>query len=375
MKRKVLILFGGKSYEHDISIVSAFQCVKAFDEYLYDISLVYIDLSGKWRLVKKYSLEHFLSVREKLQEVQLCVNDNYLYIKGKSGKYKQLSAIDVVFPIMHGLNGEDGCIAGYLSLSNIPYVGSDNVSSAIGIDKSLFKKVCNNLPVVDYVEFSNFEPDRFDNKVEFVDKKVGFPCIIKPVKLGSSIGINYCENKDNFEKLLKKSLNFDKKVIIEPFIKNMREFNIALFSYCGDVVYSEIEEPLLNDNILTFNDKYMNFSEQSTHKNIPAKLNQKLRNEILNMAKQCYVACGCSGVVRVDFIYDKDSKKLYINEVNTIPGALGLYLFEASGIDRKEVVNMLIHEAIRGYNIEKKNQIYFDSSVLKNKNLSKFNKF
>jgi len=374
MKKKVLIIFGGMSCEHDISIVSTFQCLKNFDAYLYDIILVYIDKNGVWRLVNELSLESFLKNREKLKEVQLGINENVLYKKVGNGKYKKVSNIDMVFPIMHGLNGEDGAIAGLLKMSNIPYVGCDNESAVIGIDKILFKKCCNNLPLLKYEVVEINDIKNIENIKDRVKNKIGYPCIIKPSKLGSSIGINFCKNEENLLNLLKNSLNFDKKLIIEPFIEEMREFNIAIFSYCGDVVFSEIEEPILKEKILTFKDKYMNFSEQETFKNIPANISKKLRSEICELAKKCYIECGCSGVVRIDFIFDNKNKKLYINEINTIPGALALYLFETNNIERKDVINKIIHEALRVYNSDRNIQTVFNSDVLNNKNLSKFNK-
>ena len=214
MKKKVLIIFGGKSCEHDISIVSTFQCLKCFDEYLYEIYMVYIDAKGVWRYVSKFSLDEFLNNREKFKEAQLGINDNILYKKSKNGNFKKLTKIDVVFPIMHGLNGEDGTLAGLLKLSNIPFVGCDTISSSIGIDKTLFKKCCNNLSVLKYDVVGIEDLKNARDLKEKILNNIGFPCIIKPSKLGSSIGIEFCKNEENLLNLIKKSLNFDKKVII-----------------------------------------------------------------------------------------------------------------------------------------------------------------
>lgn len=373
MKKNVLIIFGGRSYEHDISVVSAFQTLKSFDEYLYNIILVYIDVNGDWRLIKSRTIDNFLKERDKAFKVELGINDGVLY-KKKKHKLKRFFKVDIVFPVVHGINSEDGNIAGYLNIVNIPYVGCDNVSSAIGIDKDKFKKVCNELGVLNAVVVNEEDANNDTLFKEKITNNISFPCIVKPNRLGSSIGINYCENAENLLKNIKKSLNFDKKVIIEPYIAKMREFNIALFSYEDELIISEIEEPFHNDNILSFDDKYMNFSEEYIHKNLPAKLSQKLKSDIVNTAKKCYGLCGCSGVVRVDFIYDVEKKKLYLNEINTIPGALGLYLFEADGVDRKDVINKLIHESLRLFERDKNNVLEYKSEVLKNDNVSKFNK-
>jgi len=374
MMKKVLIIFGGRSYEHDISIVSTFQCLKAFDEYLYDISLVYIDMKGEWKLIKSRTPSEFLKERDNACIVELGINDCVLYKKMKN-KLKKICNIDIVFPIVHGINSEDGNLAGYLNTIGIPFVGCDNVSSSIGIDKEKFKKVCTELGVLNCIGIDETNFDESGNLETQIADKIIFPCIIKPNRLGSSIGINICKNNEDLIKNIKKSLSFDKKVIVEPYINKMREFNISLFDFENETIFSEIEEPFHNDHILSFNDKYLNFQEQYNNKEIPAKISLKLKNDIFKKAKECYKLCGCSGVVRVDFIYDVDNKKLYLNEINTIPGALALYLFEAKGIDKKDVINKLIHETLRIYEKEKNNTIEYCSGVLKNKNLSKFNKW
>lgn len=373
MKKKVLILFGGRSFEHDISIISTFQCLKYFDEYLYDLVLVYIDQMGKWKLVKdSSSLNKFLKDRESLKEVQLGANEDLLYIK-KSRKYKPLCKVDVVFPIMHGINGEDGNIMGLLQMSNIPFVGCNYISSAIGIDKSLFKKVMRRDRVLPMVELC--ADDILDGcGYEKVKKEIGFPCIIKPNKLGSSIGIEKCEDDVNFNELVKKSLKFDEKVVIEPYISNLREFNIALYKIGGEFVVSEIEEPFSSEEILSFKDKYLNYSDQYVAKNIPAKIGKTIKDKIVLFAKECYDLLKCRGVVRVDFMYDKSVKKLYVNEINTIPGALALYLFEAAVIDRKTVVNDVINESFRVFQNDREMNTKYDSLVLRQGGLSKFNK-
>lgn len=369
MKKNVLVIFGGRSYEHDISIVSTFQCLKSFDEYLYDLYLVYIDINGDWRLIKSRAMKDFIKERSIAQKITLCPNDHVLYKKFKS-KIKKVCKIDIVFPIVHGINSEDGNLSGYLTTINIPYVGCDNISSSIGIDKDKFKKVCANLGVLNCLSIDEYDLIN-DTKLA---EKILFPCIIKPNRLGSSIGINCCKNSENLTKSVKNSLKFDKKVVIEPLVRKMREFNIALFSYENEFVVSEIEEPYHKDDILSFNDKYMNFSEDYYNKDLPAKMSQRLRNNIIENAKKCYMLCGCSGIVRVDFIYDVDNKKLYLNEINTIPGALALYLFEANGIDKKDVVNKVIHESLRCFSQEKNRMVEYKTKVLQNENLSKFNK-
>ena len=240
--------------------MSAFQCLKSFDEYLYNIYCVYIDQKGVWRYFKDKTLKEFMEQRNNFSVCQLGVNENVFYIL-KGGKYKKLitvDTVDVVVPIMHGINGEDGCISGLLNMCNIPYVGSDNISSAIGIDKYLFKKMCDHLPILPY-EVCGFE-DIVDDAdfVNNISKKVGFPCIVKPCRQGSSIGVNICKNEENLINSIKNSLNFDKKVILEKFVGDMREFNIAVLLSGGELIVSEIEEPISGQNILTFEDKYLN---------------------------------------------------------------------------------------------------------------------
>jgi len=370
LSKNLLIIFGGKSSEHDISIISAFQFINSCDEYLYNMVPVYIDKNGIWHYVKNISMNDFLKNKDSLPICQLGVNENYLYIK-KGNIYKRKFNIDVAIPILHGVNGEDGAIAGLLKLSNIPFVGSDSISSAIGMDKLLFKKVCKdfNILPVECIENCNIENEDLIDKIS---ENIGFPCIIKPCRQGSSIGINICENKENLLENIKKSLKFDKKVLIERFVGSMREFNVAILSSGGELVFSEIEEPILTKNILTFEDKYMNFSGQEVSKKIPAKIGVKLREKIIKTAKDCYLKCGFSGVVRIDFIYDVENKILYLNEVNTIPGAMALYLFEYVEIGKRGVIDSLVREALRVHQNGKNDTCEFNTNVLNNKIINKF---
>ena len=266
MKKNVLILFGGRSCEHDISIISAFQCVKYFNNSLYDVTMVYIDSEGYWRLLEKNdNVDNFIKHKSRLKEVQLGINDHFLYIK-KKNNLKKLKEIDIAFPILHDVNGEDGAIMGLLNMLNMADVGCSQLSSGIGIDKSVFKRVCNDLPVLSSVDVN--EENIINNEesiISVIEKKIGFPCIIKPSRLGSSIGINVCKSRDELSTLICKSIKFDKKLVIEKFVKNMREFNIALYKINNEWVISDIEEPILYEEVLSFKDKYLNFSEQEVH--------------------------------------------------------------------------------------------------------------
>ena len=374
MKKNIVVLFGGNSSEHDISIVSAFYVRKFLDEYLYNVDMVYINKKQELFLCKDCkNLKDFLS-NKKIKRVAIC--DEYLYFKNKQ-KLKPYKLIDVVLPILHGVNGEDGTIESYLKFNNLCRVTPNLFTACVGMDKALFKKVIENLiSVLPFVEVNDFNMGDIKIIESEIEKRIGYPCIIKPARQGSSIGIEICENKENLQNLLKKCLKFDKKLIIEPYLTKFREFNVAIYKTQFETKVSEIEEPFVGKNILSFEEKYLNFSGQNTTKlkKIPPKINKKLYNEIVENAKLAYQKINANGVIRFDFIYDQINKKLYLNEANTIPGSLAIYLFSPKGIGEDEVLNDLIGTACTEHFLEKTLNNDYKSDVLKLGTTGKFSK-
>lgn len=374
MKKNLVILFGGDSTEHDISIVSAFYVLKYINEYLYKPILIYIDRENNFfKLQKVHDIMEFTQ-NKKFERVQMLDGKVFKY-KGK--RLVRICDVDAVLPIMHGVNGEDGCIAGFLKLNNFVAVTPGIDTAVVGMDKALFKKCVSDIvPVLKCEEFTKNDLSIITSKCLDVKNNIGFPCIIKPARQGSSIGIEICENEKNFEKIIKKCLNFDKKIIIEPFLTKFREFNIAMYRCQNGIVASEIEEPILRKKMLSFEEKYLNFSGLGGEKikNIPPKISKKLYGEIVDNASKVYEYLQCDGVIRFDFIYDTINKKLYLNEMNTIPGSLALYLFAPKDKTETEVLNDVIRNAERKWFVEHHNKPKYESNVLKMTSVAKFKK-
>ena len=374
MKKNIVVMFGGTSTEHDISIASTFYVLKYVNEYLYNLFLVYVGKDNSLNLVENVRLLSEFQSLKKFKRVALI--DGALYVLA-GRKYKKLSDVDSVLPIMHGVGSEDGTIDGYLKINNVARATPNLETACIGMDKTVFKNCISPFaPALNYVEVTEQSLDDIEKVIKEIERKIGFPCIVKPARQGSSIGIEICKNKENLQKTLKNCLKFDKKLIIEKYLSDFREFNVALYSTVDRIKISEIEEPLVQKDMLSFEEKYLNFSGNASKKSkqIPPKISKRLYTEIVTTAEKVYRNLDCNGIIRFDFIYDNVAKKLYVNEMNTIPGSLALYLFAPKGISEDEVVNDLIIDAIRRRFLEKNNRTDFKSDVLKLTNINKFEK-
>lgn len=366
MKTVIGVFFGGKSVEHEVSIISALQVINAIDKEKYDVIPIYITKENRFfsseLLLKIDIYKDMKELEKKCDEVYFTHENFQMIVNKKEGAFKKvLGKIDVVFPVVHGLNVEDGTLQGFLEMYNIPYVGCDVCASAVGMNKIIFKKVleASNIPVIEYSEIyaKNFEED--ENKVlEEIKSKLSYPIILKPANLGSSVGIKIVKNDDEFFEGVRFVLEFTDKILVERCVTNLREINSAILGDCTEVLVSELEEPLKQDEFLSFKDKYM--SEQggakgsktssgmaSLTRKIPADLEESEKNLILELSKKVFKILDCAGVARIDYIIDEDSKKIYVNEINTIPGSISFYLWEPKGISFDELCDRLIRIAIK----------------------------
>ncbi|MBQ7351593.1 MAG: D-alanine--D-alanine ligase [Clostridia bacterium] len=368
----IAVIFGGESCEHDISILTGVQLMLHCDEYIYNIFPVYIDKNGKWRTGDSLKdLDNYSSNHKKLKECCFIPGCDFLYIK-KGKKYIKFLKIDCSILCLHGLRGEDGSVASIMELSKIPYANSSICASSICLDKCLFKKVASSLccNVIDSVCINSNEFSYDYSMVETKIEKLGFPCIIKPARLGSSIGIVVCENKENLYDSLKNAFIYDDKLLIEMFVDIKKEVNIALFSNKGEIVFSQTEEPVSSDKILSFENKYLkNPGGFETIKRIvPADISPIQNEQVNTMARVLYKELGMSGVVRFDFIIDKDDS-VFINEVNTIPGSMANYLFDKKEYSYSNLIDCWIKDAIWRKGKADKLLKVFDSSVLSSGNI------
>ena len=381
MKIKVGVLFGGVSVEHEVSIISALQAIKNMDLNKYEIIPIYIDKKGVWHtgeILKDINIYKDMDDLKRFTNECILVNKEnkfYLQTTGLFKRYKY--EIDIIFPIVHGTNVEDGKLQGYLETINVPYVGSDVLASALGQDKVAQKAIyeVNKLPILPYIWFYDYE---YNNDSEEYLKKInqlGYPVIVKPANLGSSIGIAVAKNEDELQKVIKEAINYDKKILVEKCLTDLKEVNISVLGNYQSIDTSLIEEVNNSHHILTFDDKYLNGNKtkgmSGSSRKIPADISKKMQEEIVNIAKKAFLALGNSGVVRIDFLIDNETKKVYINEINTCPGSLSFYLWEPSNKKYSELLDELIKIGIRNYQYKQKKINSFDSNILSNFNGTK----
>lgn len=325
--KKVLVLCGGNSSEHKVSLISAKSILNNIDNNLFEASTVIIDYDNKWY---EYGGKVDYLSEWKQQEYEHI--DNIVdYLK----KY------DVVFPITHGTNGEDGKLQGMLDLFNIKYIGCKTSSSAICMDKDFSKMIFSYLgiPQVPFITITN---KKF--KIHDIIKKLGLPLIVKPANCGSSIGINKANNKKELKKAIIEAFKYDEKIIIEKFIK-ARELECGILED-KDFYISEIGEILPANEFYDYNAKYENKKSCTT---IPAKLTKEVKDKIIKYVKIAFDGINGKGFARIDFFYDEDNGQLYLNEINTLPGftEISMYpkLFAYSGIEYKDLITKLINNS------------------------------
>lgn len=352
MKLSIGVIFGGRSLEHDLSVLTAIQAMDNIDKERYEVVPIYItkDLTfysgGMLRYIDSY--KDFRLIDRYATKVNL-INKNGKFILQTTGLIKRVyKEIHLAFPMVHGKYTEDGSIVGYLETLGIPIVGSDIYSSSLCQDKVFTKEVLNgnDIPVVDYVYFSDsdYKLDKEDifKKIE----ELSYPLIIKPARLGSGIGIEIVNRKEELESSIEKAMKNDERVLVEEYIADRREFNIAVLLSKGKLIGSVIEE-IIKDEPCNYYDKYRKDNEDDTFKRIfPADISKTLTEEIEKTSKKTYKVLALSGVARIDYVYDNKKKKLYVNEVNTIPNFFSHHLFDDKNIDYRELLGIMIKEAI-----------------------------
>lgn len=388
MKIKVGVIFGGESVEHEVSIISAVQAMESMDIEKYDIIPIYISKNRIWytgAMLKDIDIyKNFDDLKRYAKEVVLVRKDDKFYLQNTKGIFrKNITDIDIMFPIVHGNNVEDGSIQGYLESVGIPYVGSHVLGSALGQDKVLMKQVFenNNIPVVSYVWF--YENEYIESREKILEKinKLNYPVVVKPATLGSSVGITYVDDKSNVDKAIKEAMKYDVKILVEKAVQNLIEVNCSVLGDYKNQQTSTLEEVLSDNELLTYADKYIGSSKgklkggmksskgmASTSRIIPARIDKKLADEVVEISKHAFRVLNLSGVCRIDFLIDEKEKKVYINEPNTIPGSLAFYLWEPVGKGYKQLLTDMINIAIKEYKLKQRKTYSFDSNILSNYN-------
>ncbi|MBR6902504.1 MAG: D-alanine--D-alanine ligase, partial [Clostridia bacterium] len=349
MKINVAVFFGCRSVEHEVSIISAVQAMRAMDSSKYEITPVYVSKGGSmYSSAEMFNIEFFRDI-DKL----LSVSEEVTFVKKSDGvfmhpinkkAFKRIkdTKIDLAFPIVHGTNCEDGTIAGYFEFLGLPYISCDIISAAVGMDKAVFKDVLKSagLPVLDCVRFTSREyMTDSDSIIKRINQNVSFPLIIKPVNLGSSVGISKVKSEAELDEAIRLASSFADKILAERAVENLREINCSVLGDVDECIASVCEEPIMHDEILSYKDKYEGGSKSEASKGmaslgrkIPADIPAELSDKIKDISCKIFKALGASGVVRIDYLLDNKTGEVFANEINTVPGSLAFYLWEASGI-------------------------------------------
>ncbi len=363
MKTNVGVVFGGRSVENEISVITANQAIQAMDREKYNIIPIYITKEGKW-----YSGDALFDVsnyRDTKKLLAMCeevymkplYGDTNLYRTKKSFFGKEVVAtLDVILSALHGTNCEDGTFQGVMEFSGIPYTGCNTLASANGMDKITMKMILKEcgIPVIDYCWFSDKEwDDKKNDTVARIENKLGYPVIVKPANSGSSVGIRAAHNREELIDAIDYAISFTSRVIIEKYVQKLKEVNCAVLGNYYECQPSVCEVPVRSGEILSYQDKYMSGGGKqsegmrSTVREIPANLPEENTKFIQKAACDTFRALSCDGVARIDFIIDEATGDIFVNEINTIPGSLSFYLWEYSGINFGTLIDKLIDIALR----------------------------
>ncbi len=380
MKTKVAMLFGGKSVEHEVSVISGIQALMNMDTEKYELIPVYMTKKNEMYVGDGIGMiESYQDIDALLQKSRrvIMVNDSdrirlVSYPAKKFGKNTEID-VDIVFPVVHGTNVEDGALQGYLKTIGVPFVGCDVTASAVGMDKYIMKTILKeaDVPVLDAKIFTLSDYAEMETMMDRIEEGLGYPVIVKPVNLGSSVGISVAKTRVELSNSIDDAFRYATKVLVEHAITNLREINCAVLGDENEAEASECEEPLHSKDILSYEDKYVSNAKgggskgmASVSRKIPADLSPEKREEVRSMAVKSFQALGCNGVARIDFMIDEDTGKLYFNEINTIPGSLAFYLFEPVGVPYKELLDRMIGLAMKRVRTESNLTFTFDTNIL-----------
>ncbi len=358
--KNIAVVFGGKSAEHDISVITGVLTVNSLDAKCFCVIPIYVDRQGVWwtgKGLNKLSTYKNFSPKGKVGVTLIAGKQELFCIKGK--KIKSLKLLDCIINCCHGLNGEDGSISGLVKLCDIPICSPDSFCSSFAIDKVRTKIVLKGLGIPT-LEYKVCYRDKFESmpkeQIESICK-MPFPFIVKPANLGSSIGIESANTQEELAVALKKAFVYDDKVIIEPKLVDFTEINCACYK-TDEIVVSECEKPISSADILTFADKYSGKGKRE----FPAIIAQSISKKIKFYTKKIYSELGFDGIIRIDYMVVGD--KIYLNEINTIPGSLAYYLFSPTISGYSKILSRLIETAIEKQQSINKNRYKFTSSIL-----------
>ena len=385
MKTNIGVFFGGRSTEHEISVISASQAMHAINRDKYNVTPIYISKQGKWytgdALFDVANYRDINSLLAKCQEVYMRpIYDDYNLYKTKKPLFGTdvLTRLDVVIPVLHGSNVEDGIFEGVLQTIGIPYAGCDVLASANGMDKITMKMILQacDIPVVDYVWFTDKQWfAKRDELIAQIENKLGYPVIVKPANLGSSVGIGCAHNREELIDKVDAAEQYSTRLIVEYMVKDLQEINCSVIGDCNEYRMSVLEQPLTSQDILTYTDKYMGGTKgakgmAASQKKFPADLPDAETKRIQFLAGETFRALSCHGVSRVDVMIEGKSerdasgcRKIFVNEINTIPGSLSFYLWVGSGLKFDEEMEHLVQLALKRKREQGMKTVSYDQNI------------
>lgn len=384
MKIRVGVLYGGKTTEHEVSIITAVQAMNFLNKDKYEVVPMYLTKENEMYTgepLKEMDVYKETDLLKRYCKNVVCYNkDGALVLQSKKGLFKKtVKVVDIVIPAVHGYNMEDGNVQGLLETYGIPYTGSDIYGCTVGQDKVFQKQIleAEGISVAKYTWF--YDNDYYEDEAKILEniKKIGYPVIVKPARQGSSIGIGIAKDDESVREAIEEAIKYDDKILVEEVIANMTELNCSVLGSNNYMETSAIEQVMGKDEILSFNDKYIGSGSKkgakkmgaskgmvSADRVIPADIPEKLAKDISETSKKVFRALGASGVVRIDFLYDKKNKKYYVNELNTIPGSLSFYLWTPLNKEYDELLDDMINIAVKRFKKKIKKTTIFESNIL-----------
>ena len=384
--KKVGVIFGGVTCEHEVSVVTALQLMENMDRRNYQVIPIYIHSDGEWyvgdKLLDPNIYKDFENLKAGLDRGYIPPNRPGIVIPARGFLAKEtFIPLDVVIPAMHGMNGEDGSLQGLLELANIPYTSSGVLGASVGMDKILMKKVfeANLIPVLPYTYFLRDEWQLArDAIIAQIEAVLRYPMFVKPSNLGSSIGISKAVDRDTLIAAIDVAACYDERIIVENGVEDISEINCSALGRGANVSVSVCEQPVSWKEFLTFDEKYLRGGKggsakggvkgsagmQTMSRKVPAEITPEQTAEIKDLTARVFKALNSRGVVRVDFIIDNADGKVYVNEINTIPGSFAFYLWDFEGIKYHQLIDKLVQIAEEEFEEKKKNNYTYKSDII-----------
>ncbi len=389
MKIRVGVIFGGRSVEHEVSIISALQAMANLNKERYEATAIYLTkdnelyVGGETGNIESYKdIPALLKISQRVIPVK--ENGHYLLVAYPQRLFGMKPIeLDIVLPIVHGTNVEDGTLMGYIKTWGIPFAGCDVTSAAVGMDKYIMKTVFedNDIPVLPCRRYTTKDYKDLDKLIADIEGAIGYPVIIKPVNSGSSVGISIAHDKEGLVKSLDSAFTFSNTIIAEHAIMELKEINCSVLGDADEAKASLCEEPYHSNEILSYEDKYMSGGKSSktggsskgmasVARTIPAPIPDDMTKRIRELAVRAFQCLNCSGVVRFDFMIDGATGELYLNEINTIPGSLSFYLWEPTGLSYERLLDRLIELAMKRRRDEERVTFSFETNILNQTSLN-----